>query len=68
MYVRTHTHTHTHREEYYSAIKNEKGLPFLIILMVPEGLVQSEVSQKLIGKYCIRNAMSDMRITANTAV
>ena len=24
----THTHTHTHTSEYYSAIKNEKILPF----------------------------------------
>ena len=32
--------------EYYSAIKNEEILPFVTTWKVPDGIVQSEISQR----------------------
>ena len=47
--IHTHTHTHTHTEEYYSAIKKNEILLFVITWMKLDGIRLSEISQK----YCI---------------
>ena len=44
--VHTHMHAHTHTEEYYSAIKKNKILPFATTWMDLEGIMSSEISQR----------------------
>ena len=39
--------------EYYSAIKNEKILPFVTTQMNPEGIMLSEINQTEKDKYCM---------------
>ena len=50
-YVCVHTHTHTHTMEYYSAIKRNEIGSFVVMWMVLESLIQSDVSQKEKSKY-----------------
>ena len=52
-YIHTHTHTHTHTLEYYSAINNERILPFVTVWVNPERIMLSEVSPTDKEKYCI---------------
>ena len=40
------THTHTHTQEYYSAIKKNKILPFATMLMEFQDIMLSEISQR----------------------
>ena len=47
----THTHTHTHTMDYYSAIKKNEILPFVVRWMDLESVMRSEVSQKEKNKY-----------------
>ena len=53
--VHTHTHTHTHTYiyalDYYSAMKKNKTLPFVITCMELESIMLSEISQSEKGKY-----------------
>jgi len=51
VYTHTHTHTHTHTMEYYSAIKRNEIGSFVVMWMVLESLIQSDVSQKEKSKY-----------------
>ena len=54
MCTHTHTHTHTHTQmEYYSAIKKNEILPFMIIWIDLEGIMLSEISQTEKYKYCM---------------
>ena len=48
-----HTHTHTHTLEYYSAIKNNKVLPFAATWMDLEGIMLCKISQTEKDKYCM---------------
>ena len=48
IHTHTHTQTHTHTEEYYSALKRNKILPFVITWMYLEDIVLSELSQRQI--------------------
>ena len=40
------SHTHTHTQEYYSAIKKNKILPFATMLMEFQDIMLSEISQR----------------------
>ena len=42
----THTHSHTHTQEYYSAIKKNKIMPFVAKWMQLEIIILSEISQR----------------------
>ena len=44
IYTYMYTHTLTHPVEYYSAIKKNEILPFLITWMDPEGIMLSRIS------------------------
>ena len=44
IYTYMYTHTLTHPMEYYSAIKKNEILPFLITWMDPEGIMLSRIS------------------------
>ena len=38
-------HTHTHTQEYYSSMKKNETMPFAVIWMDIEIVIQNEVSQ-----------------------
>ena len=46
------------RTEYYSVIKKNEILPFLMTRMVVDGIMLSEISQIEIGKYCMISLVS----------
>ena len=48
-YTHTHTHTHTHTQEYYSVMKKNEILPFVIMWVELECIMLSKISQKKIN-------------------
>ena len=44
-------HTHTHTQEYYSAIKMNKILPFAAMWIDPENIMLGEISPTVKDKY-----------------
>ena len=44
--IHTHTHIHKHTDEYYSALKKNEILSFMITWMDPEGIMLSGINQR----------------------
>ena len=53
MYIYISRYKYRYTMEYYSAIKNEKILPFVTTQMNPEGIMLSEINQTEKDKYCM---------------
>ena len=65
MCVYIYTHIHIHTKEYYSVIKKDEILPFVMTWMDLEGIMLSEISQRENVKFHMISLISRRKTRTN---